>query len=144
MALGQDREVRRGSPGAPNSSSGPPYERIQPRIHGFVIRHERVQKRLPADCLLPQWAARCYTFCRFAKLWRANPLYRSTLPPFSEETMAINRARVWLGGVAGGVVWSIWSFLIGMWQAPQYAAAESQGWFLKQSRYPRFPLQWIL
>ena len=58
--------------------------------------------------------------------------------------MGINRARVWLGGVAGGVVWSLWIFLIGMWQAPVYAAAESQGWFLKQPRYPHFALQWIL
>jgi hypothetical protein len=58
--------------------------------------------------------------------------------------MAINRSRVWLGGIVGGVVWTIWSFLVGMSQASLYASMQSQGLFLKESRYPFFTGQWIL
>jgi hypothetical protein len=58
--------------------------------------------------------------------------------------MAINRTRVWLGGLAGGVLWSIWSFVVGMRQASLYSAMQNQGLFLKESRYPLFPLQWLL
>jgi len=53
-------------------------------------------------------------------------------------------ARVWIGGIAGGVVWSIWSFLIGMKTAPLLTAAQNAGFFLKVSRYPFFIGQWIL
>ncbi|HWT80244.1 MAG TPA: hypothetical protein VN648_15785 [Candidatus Methylomirabilis sp.] len=58
--------------------------------------------------------------------------------------MKLNRARIWLGGIAGGVVWSAWSFLIGMKQGPLYAAMQARGLFLKESRYPFFAGQWIL
>jgi len=58
--------------------------------------------------------------------------------------MKLNRARIWLGGVAGGVVWTAWSFLIGMKQAPLYEAMQKAGLFLRQSRYPFFAGQWIL
>jgi len=27
--------------------------------------------------------------------------------------MHLNRSRIWLGGLAGGVVWTVWSFLVG-------------------------------
>jgi hypothetical protein len=57
--------------------------------------------------------------------------------------MRLNTARVWLGGIAGGVVWNAWSFFIGMRQAPFYEAMEKQGLFLKESRYPFFVGQWI-
>ena len=58
--------------------------------------------------------------------------------------MKLNKSRVWLGGVAGGVVWSVWSFLIGMKMAPLYTAAQERGFFLKQPRYSLFTVEWIV
>ena len=58
--------------------------------------------------------------------------------------MKLNQARIWLGRIAGGVVWSAWSFFIGMRQAPLYDAMQKQGLFLKESRYPFFTGQWIV
>ena len=58
--------------------------------------------------------------------------------------MKLNAARVWLGGIAGGVVWTVWSFLIGMKVQPLYPAMQNAGLFLKESRYPFFAGQWIL
>jgi len=60
--------------------------------------------------------------------------------------MAVNRGRVWLGGLAGGVVWVIWGtvvelFIIG---DARYKAAQDAGLFLKASRYPFFVGQWIV
>ena len=57
--------------------------------------------------------------------------------------MKLNQARIWLGGIAGGVVWNAWSFLLNMRQAPFYDAMQKQGLFLKQPRYPFFVGQWI-
>jgi hypothetical protein len=58
----------------------------------------------------------------------------------------LNRSRVWLGGLAGGVVWLIWSFVPGrlIIGDARYAAAQNAGLFLKQSRYPFFVGQWIV
>jgi hypothetical protein len=58
--------------------------------------------------------------------------------------MKLNRTRIWLGGIAGGVVWIAWGFLVGMRQAPFYEAMRRQGLFLKDSRYPFFAGHWIL
>jgi hypothetical protein len=60
--------------------------------------------------------------------------------------MRLNRARIWLGGLAGGVVWTIWSFLIGHFVITdaRYAAAQNAGFFLKTPRYPLFAVQWIV
>lgn len=58
--------------------------------------------------------------------------------------MKLNTARVWIGGIAGGVVWTLWSFLIGLKTQPLYPAMQNAGLFLKQSRYPFFVGQWIL
>jgi hypothetical protein len=58
--------------------------------------------------------------------------------------MKVNRARVWMGGIAGGVVWTIWSFVVGLKLNPLYAAMQSAGHFLKEPRYPFFVGQWIL
>jgi hypothetical protein len=58
--------------------------------------------------------------------------------------MKLNHARVWLGGIVGGIVWNAWSFFIGMKQGPYYEAMQKQGLFLKESRYPFFVGQWIL
>lgn len=58
--------------------------------------------------------------------------------------MRLNHARVWLGGIVGGVVWNAWSFFVNTKQAPFYAAMQNQGLFLKQPRYPFFVGQWIV
>lgn len=58
--------------------------------------------------------------------------------------MKLNTARVWMGGFAGGVVWTIWSFLLGLKTQPFYAAMQNAGLFLKQPRYSFFVGQWIL
>jgi hypothetical protein len=60
--------------------------------------------------------------------------------------MNLNRSRVWLGGLAGGVVWSVWSFLVGQVVIgnARYLAAQNAGLFLKESRYPFFVGQWIV
>ena len=58
--------------------------------------------------------------------------------------MKLNQARIWLGGIGGGVVWSAWSFFVGMRQAPLYDAMQKQGLFLKESRYPFFAGQWVV
>jgi hypothetical protein len=58
--------------------------------------------------------------------------------------MKINTARVWMGGIAGGVVWTAWSFFVGMRQAPLYEAMQKQGLFLKEPRYAPFAAYWIL
>jgi hypothetical protein len=58
--------------------------------------------------------------------------------------MKVNRARVWLGGIAGGVAWTAWSFFIGLRLGPMYEVAQRQGFFLKQPRYPFFAAEWIL
>jgi hypothetical protein len=58
--------------------------------------------------------------------------------------MKINTARVWLGGIAGAVVWIAWGFFVGMRQAPLYEAMQKQGLFLKEARYTPFAAYWIL
>jgi len=60
--------------------------------------------------------------------------------------MNFNRSRIWLGGLAGGVVWNLWSFLINRFAITdaRYAAAQNAGLFLKTSRYPFFLGQWIV
>jgi hypothetical protein len=60
--------------------------------------------------------------------------------------MGLNRSRIWLGGLAGGVVWLIWSFLVGQFIIgnARYAATQNAGLFLKEARYPFFTVQWIV
>ena len=60
--------------------------------------------------------------------------------------MAVNRGRVWLGGLIGGVVWVIWGwvveqFIIGR---ARYQAVQDAGVMLKVPRYPFFIGQWIV
>jgi hypothetical protein len=68
------------------------------------------------------------------------------LLPTWEVGMALNKARIWLGGIAGGVVWVLWSFLVGKFiiTDARYAAAQNAGLFLKTARYPYFLGQWLL
>jgi hypothetical protein len=61
-----------------------------------------------------------------------------------EDTMKLNTTRVWLGGIAGGVVWLAWGFFVGWRQAPLYEAMTKQGLFLKEPRYSLFTPLWIL
>ena len=60
--------------------------------------------------------------------------------------MNLNRGRIWLGGLAGGVVWSLWSFLANRFIVTEarYVAAQNAGLFLKVPRYPFFVGQWIV
>lgn len=59
--------------------------------------------------------------------------------------MALNRGRVLLGGLVGGVVWNAWSFFVytRVGQA-NYEAMQKAGLFLKEPRYPAFQAQWIV
>jgi hypothetical protein len=60
--------------------------------------------------------------------------------------MVLNRCRIWLGGLAGGVVWTVWSYIINRFaiQNVRYVAAQNAGVFLKTPRYHFFEAQWIL
>lgn len=60
--------------------------------------------------------------------------------------MNINRARVLLGGLAGSIVWAIWSrvvrhLIIGL---TRLQAAQDSGFFLKSARYPFYREQWFV
>lgn len=58
---------------------------------------------------------------------------------------AVNVRRVWLGTLAGGVVWSVWSTIInGVILEPKYASAQRAGQMLAHPRYPLFIAYWIL
>lgn len=58
---------------------------------------------------------------------------------------AINRTRVFIGTLAGGVVWTIWSVIVNVYLlAPHYEAAQQHKLLLEQPRYTFFIGQWIL
>jgi hypothetical protein len=59
--------------------------------------------------------------------------------------MSINRGRIWLGGFAGGVVWTLWSLVVGKFVITdaRYVAAQNVGLFLKTPRYPFFVGTWV-
>jgi hypothetical protein len=58
--------------------------------------------------------------------------------------MKLNKSRIWLGGIVGGVVWTLWSFVIGWKLGPFYTAMQERGLFLKQPRYSMFVAEWLL
>jgi hypothetical protein len=60
--------------------------------------------------------------------------------------MSLNRGRIWLGGLAGGVVWFVWSFVVNYFIVgnARYVAAQNAGVFLKTPRYSFFTGQWIV
>lgn len=59
--------------------------------------------------------------------------------------VAVNTRRVLLGALAGGVVWNIWSITINLVVLhARYAAAQADGTFLKQPRFPFFVGAWIV
>jgi hypothetical protein len=72
------------------------------------------------------------------------PINQNSIAGAERGTMKLNTARVWMGGIAGGIVWSAWSFFIGMRQGPLYAAMQKQALFLKEPRYAPFAGWWIL
>lgn len=58
---------------------------------------------------------------------------------------AVNKKRVWLGTVVGGVVWTVWSLVVNIAiLGPRYPAAQDAGLMLKQPRYPLFLAYWII
>jgi hypothetical protein len=58
---------------------------------------------------------------------------------------AINKKRVALGVLVGGVVWSVWSMLVNaVFLASRYAAAQESGQLLKEPRYPLFLVYWFV
>ncbi len=58
---------------------------------------------------------------------------------------AINKRRVWLGALVGGLVWSVWGMLINLVVlGPRYAIEQAAGHFLSAPRYNFFIVQWIL
>jgi hypothetical protein len=60
--------------------------------------------------------------------------------------MAVNRGRVFLGGLVGAVVWFIWSFVVNQFLITEarYQAGRNAGLFLSQPRYPFFVGQWFI
>jgi hypothetical protein len=60
--------------------------------------------------------------------------------------MSLNKVRIWVGGLAGGVVWSLWSMFVNIFviKEARYVAAQNAGVFLKTPRYPFFTAQWIV
>ena len=57
--------------------------------------------------------------------------------------MHLNRGRIWLGGLAGGVVWNLWSLLVYRYiTGARYVVAQNTGLFLKTPRYSFFVGQW--
>ena len=58
---------------------------------------------------------------------------------------AVNRKRILLGALAGGVVWNLWSIGLNLlYLGKYYEAGQKSGQFLVEPRYPFFPGQWIL
>jgi hypothetical protein len=59
--------------------------------------------------------------------------------------MALNRGRIWLGGLAGGVIWNVWSYVINeVVLKARYAFAQNVGVFLKTPRYSYFVATWVV
>ena len=60
--------------------------------------------------------------------------------------MSVNRGRVFLGGLAGGLVWFVWGFVVNglILGTARYDAEQAAGHLLKQPRYPFFVAQWAV
>jgi hypothetical protein len=56
---------------------------------------------------------------------------------------AVNSRRVFLGAVAGWVVWTVWTMLVNIvFVGSHYAAGQEAGELLKEPRYSLFLLYW--
>jgi len=60
--------------------------------------------------------------------------------------MGLNKGRIWLGALAGSVVWFVWSFIVGQMiiTNARYQSAIDKDLFLKEPRYPFFVAQWFV
>ena len=57
----------------------------------------------------------------------------------------VNTKRIWLGALAGTVVWIVWNFVVNFTiLGARYTAAQQAGQFLQAPRYPFFIGQWYL
>lgn len=57
----------------------------------------------------------------------------------------VNKKRVALGVLVGGLVWSIWSAVVNaVILSPQYIAAYDAGQLIKGGRYPLFLVYWFV
>jgi hypothetical protein len=59
----------------------------------------------------------------------------------------VNTKRVWIGGLAGGVVWLVWAMIVNFGLLmPKYQAAMQAGTMLGEEtrRYPFFMLVWLV
>lgn len=57
---------------------------------------------------------------------------------------SLNAKRVWVGGLFGGILWNVWSFLVNGWiLGERYNAAQKGGEFLQEPRYP-FMIFWVI
>ncbi|MGE5235348.1 MAG: hypothetical protein ACM3O7_03235 [Acidobacteriota bacterium] len=57
----------------------------------------------------------------------------------------VNSRRIWIGTLAGGVVWNAWSVIVSLAVlGPRYAAMQEQGMFLRQPRYGFFMPAWVV
>jgi hypothetical protein len=57
----------------------------------------------------------------------------------------VNTRRVWLGALAGWVVWLIWSLITNFAVLmPRYIVAQKAGTLLAQPRYPFFVVAWFV
>ena len=58
---------------------------------------------------------------------------------------AVNRKRILLGALAGGVAWNVWSIGLNVaFLGKYYEAGQKSGQYLMEPRYPLFTGQWIL
>jgi len=58
---------------------------------------------------------------------------------------AVNKKRVALGVIVGGLIWCIWSMVVhAVFLASRYAAAQESGQLLKEPRYPLFLAYWFV
>jgi hypothetical protein len=59
--------------------------------------------------------------------------------------VSVNTRRVWLGALAGGAVWNVWSIFVNVVAlAKRYEAGMRAGMFLQQPRYRFFLVEWIV
>jgi hypothetical protein len=59
--------------------------------------------------------------------------------------VVVNTKRVWLGALAGWVVWMVWSAFVNLVVLmPRYVAAQKAGAMLAQPRYPFFMPAWFV
>jgi hypothetical protein len=57
----------------------------------------------------------------------------------------VNAKRVWIGGIAGGVLWIVWAIIVNfVFLMPKYTAAQEAQTMLVDPRYPFFMIVWMV